>query len=119
MPRSMSTARRARIFTAADGLCHYCGGKIDGAREAWDAAHVVPYALLQDDSDENLRPAHARCHRGANSPTSADQRQIAKAKRVASKHEGSFAKSHRPLPGGRLSSLKKRVDGSVVARDDA
>jgi hypothetical protein len=31
--RRMSTTRRARIFQAANGVCHICGEQIDGTRE--------------------------------------------------------------------------------------
>lgn len=118
MTRRMSTKRRAAIFTAHGGVCHICRGKIDASREAWDADHIVPYALTQDDSDENLAPAHAKCHRGAASKTSGDVKVIAKAKRVEAKHRGLKAPSRNPLPGSRSSLLKRRIDGTVVRREE-
>lgn len=114
MTRRMSTTRRAAIFAAHDGVCHLCGEKIDGTREKWDAEHIVPYALTRDDSDENLAPAHVSCHR---KKTPEDQTRIAKAKRVAAKHQG----AHRPkavLPGSRASKWKRKIDGTVVRRDE-
>ena len=114
MTRRMSTSRRARIFTAADGVCHLCGQTIDGTREAWDVEHVVPYALTRDDSDDNLRPAHRSCHAAK---TREDVGQIAKAKRVAAKHTG----AHRPrasLPGSKGSKWKRKIGGAVVPRDE-
>lgn len=116
MTRRMSTLRRARIFEAAGGICHICGERIDGTREAWDADHVIPYALTRDDSDDNLRPAHERCHRGAASKTSDDQAVIAKAKRVAAKHSGAH-KSTSVIPGSRASGWKRKIDGTIVRRE--
>jgi 5-methylcytosine-specific restriction endonuclease McrA len=84
--RRMSTKRRLAIFEAAKGVCHLCGGKIDGTREAWDADHVIPLEISGDDSDGNLRPAHAKCHRAKTSGEDAPR--IAKAKRVEAKHKG-------------------------------
>ena len=63
MPRrSLSTKDRARIFAANDATCHLCGGKI-GVGEAWEVEHVIAWELSRDDSDENLRPAHVKCHK--------------------------------------------------------
>lgn len=111
--RHMNTTRRAKIFKAADGVCHICGEKIDGTRERWDADHVIPLEISGDDSDDNLRPAHERCHRAKTSKE--DVPTIAKCKRVAAKHNG----SHKPkgtLPGSKGSKWKRKVDGTVVPR---
>jgi 5-methylcytosine-specific restriction protein A len=83
--RSFSTKDRTRIFAAHDGVCHLCKQKIDGVREAWEVEHVIAYALTRDNSDENLRPAHKRCHA---EKTAADVAAIAKAKRREAKHAG-------------------------------
>lgn len=85
--RRLSTKARAAIFAAANGICHICGTAIQ-ATEAWDADHLVPLALGGEDSPENMRPAHAKCHRGAGSKTSDDVAKIAKAKRNEARHKG-------------------------------
>jgi 5-methylcytosine-specific restriction endonuclease McrA len=115
MTRRMSTTRRARIFAAAKGVCHICGTDIDGTRERWEVEHVVPYALTRDDSDENLRPAHASCH---SAKTAQDVTQIAKAKRVEAKHNGAY-RPKATLPGSKASKWKRTVDGRTVRRDGA
>lgn len=95
MRKSFSKKDRARIFTANSGICHLCDGKINGAVEAWEIEHVIPYALTQDDSDDNLRPAHVKCHR----VKTADDRQIiAKAERRRAKHDGTWVKSKAKIP---------------------
>jgi 5-methylcytosine-specific restriction endonuclease McrA len=108
--RRMSLTRRARIFAEHGGVCHICSQPIDGIRERWDVEHVIPYALTRDDTDENLRPAHARCHAGK---TKADVTVIAKAKRVAAKHQGAKPPSRRPIGDERF---RKKLDGSVVLK---
>ena len=112
MTRRMSPTRRWRIFEAHGGRCHICGERIDGTRERWEVEHIVAYALTRDDSDENLAPAHERCHA---TKTPGDVTRIAKAKRVERKNMG----AHRPvstLPGSKSSRWKKRIDGTVVPR---
>lgn len=72
-----NAVRRARIFEAHGSKCHICGEVIDGTSERWEAEHIVPYALTRDDGDDNLAPAHERCH-AAKTPE--DVTRIAKAK---------------------------------------
>jgi 5-methylcytosine-specific restriction enzyme A len=111
--RRMSTTRRAAIFARHGGTCHICGLKI-AVGEAWEAEHIVPLALSDDDSDDNLAPAHAACHARK---TPGDVGRIAKAKRVHAKHIG----AHRPkstLPGSRASKWKRRIGGTTVRRDE-
>ena len=113
MTRRMSPTRRLHIFTTHKGRCHICGETIDGTRERWEVEHIVPYALTRDDSDENLAPAHERCHA---TKTPGDVTRIANAKRVERKNMG----AHRPvstLPGSKSSRWKKRIDGTVVPRE--
>jgi 5-methylcytosine-specific restriction endonuclease McrA len=111
--RRMNTTRRARIFQAANGICHICGEQIDGTKERWDADHVIPLEISGDDSDDNLRPAHERCHRAKTSKEDAPA--IAKCKRVAAKHIGA-RETRQSLPGGRKSKWKKKITGEVVPR---
>lgn len=92
--RSFSRKDRARIFTAHDGVCHLCAGKI-GVAEAWEVEHVIPFALTQDDSDGNLRPAHIKCHRVKTHQE--DRPRISKAERQRAKHLGTWPKSRAPL----------------------
>jgi 5-methylcytosine-specific restriction protein A len=113
--RRMSTKRRAAIFAAHGGTCHLCGGKIDGSREAWEVEHVIALAISEDDSDDNLAPAHVKCHRAK---TRADAKAIAKTKRVKAKHEGTYRQPRRKIPGSKGTGFKKRVDGIVERRTD-
>lgn len=75
---SMSKARRARLWERDKGVCYLCELPVQLSEE-WDAEHVIPWALSQDDSDANLKVAHrgGDCH-GAK--TKVDNGRIAKAK---------------------------------------
>ncbi len=111
--RSLSTRERVRLFTLHGGICHLCGGRIDGAREAWEIEHVLALALGGDDSDENRHPAHVKCHKGK---TADDVGRIRKADRAKARHIGAKAKPRRRLPGGRDSGWKQKLDGTWVPR---
>lgn len=91
--RSSSQKDRARIFAASGGVCHLCSGQIQ-VGEAWEVEHVIAYALTRDNSDENLRPAHKKCHE--TKTRQQDVPAIAKAKRREAIHNGSAR------PAGRL-----------------
>jgi len=83
--RSFSKKDRARIFASAGGVCHLCNGAIT-VGEAWEVEHVIAWELTRDDSDENLRPAHVKCHREKTHKQ--DRPAIQKAKDRQAKHTG-------------------------------
>jgi 5-methylcytosine-specific restriction endonuclease McrA len=112
--RKLSTKQRLRIFEQAGGRCHVCGLKIQ-VGEPWDLDHIIALALGGEDVDENLAPVHAKtCHRAKTS--GGDVPAIAKAKRREARHKGAY-RSKRPMPGGRDSPWKRKMDGKVVRRD--
>lgn len=94
---SMTTKRRTLIFERNKGVCYLCTGKIH-VGEAWEAEHVIPWEISRDDSDENLRPAHKKCHAAK---TRDDRKDIAKVHRMAAKHAGTWAK---PVGNARMRS---------------
>lgn len=112
--RSISTKERVRLFELHGGICHFCEGKIH-VGEAWDVSHVIPLAIGGEDDDVNRMPAHRKCHRAHTAAIDAPR--IAKSKRVRAKHIGAKAPSRTPMPCGKRSMWKKRMDGSVVRRD--
>lgn len=83
--RRISTKQRLAVFTAADGVCHICAGKI-GVGERWEVSHLIPLELGGADDASNTRPAHYRCHRDLTAKE--DVPAIAKAKRREAKHKG-------------------------------
>lgn len=111
--RTWTPLQRLKVFEAHAGLCHICGGIIDGTREAWEIEHLIPLALGGDDDEGNVAPAHKACH---SVKTSKDRGQIAKANRVRAKHLG--AGKAGTIPGSKGTRWKRKVDGTVVPRDD-
>jgi len=111
--RSLSTRERLRLFAHHRGVCHICQGKIDGTREAWEIEHELPVALGGDESDENRKLAHVKCHKAK---TAKDVGRIRKADRARAKHTGAKSKPRHVIPGSKASGWKKRLDGSVVRR---
>lgn len=104
---------RLRLFEQAGGKCHICGQQID-AGQAWELEfdHIVPHAIGGEDGGSNLAPAHRKCHA---IKTSSDITAIAKTKRIAAKHRGAYVSAN-PMPGGRRSKWKKKMDGTVERR---
>jgi 5-methylcytosine-specific restriction endonuclease McrA len=99
----LSTRDRARCFDDEGGICHICGQKIM-AGERWEVSHEIPLAAGGDDTPDNRKPAHYRCHRTQTADIDAPL--IAKTRRQHQKHIGAFRTS-RPMPGSRASGWRK------------
>ena len=110
--KTISAKARVALFQKHDGTCHLCGGKIH-AGEAWECEHVIPFAMGGADTEDNWRPAHTKCHKAK---TVKDVADIAKAKRREARHIGAKV-SKTPMPFGKGSKWKRKMDGSVVLRD--
>lgn len=113
--RHISTRERLDIFTRHDGRCWLCGEKLQ-VGDLWDVEHELALELGGSDEkgSDNLKPAHRACHR---IKTTVDAWTIAKSNRVRARHLGASAPSRSPLPGGRRSPWKKKINGSVERRD--
>lgn len=112
MRRRISPRERLDIFTRNGGCCHLCGLRIDAGQE-WDVSHDRPLELGGEDEGENLKPAHRRCHR-IHTATE-DVPRIAKAKRQQAAFLGAKT-SKKPMPFGRSSKFKRKLDGRIVQR---
>jgi 5-methylcytosine-specific restriction enzyme A len=82
--RRRTGKQRLAILKAHGSACHLCGGHIHET-EGFELEHVIALGLSRDDSDENLRPAHKKCHKAK---TVTDLAAIAKAKRIEVAHRG-------------------------------
>lgn len=91
--KSFSRRERGRLFALHGGKCYLCGGRID-ATEAWEIEHEIPWEISRDDSDDNLRLAHKKCHAVK---TKADRKDISKVQRMEAKHKGFWPKSKTPM----------------------
>jgi 5-methylcytosine-specific restriction protein A len=115
--RAMSKARKARIWDAAQGVCHLCGLPIK-AGEPWEAEHVVALTCGGSDADDNIRPAHVDCHAGK---TKADKAIGAKITRIKARNIGvkrlsvnlikskGFTKSEREPKAGKVRIERARL----------
>jgi len=75
--RKMTKARVAKIFLAANGVCHICGCQIRG--EPYEIEHPDALSLGGSDDDADLRPVHVRCHKGktaAEAPVRAERNRL-------------------------------------------
>jgi len=96
------------------GVCAECGCKTGGANGLeWD--HIIPLAMGGGDTIENLQPLCRMCHRAK---TVKDVGHIAKARRMTQRRMGVSRQSRSPLPCGRRSRWKKKLNGEVVRRDE-
>ena len=80
--RSMTPARKLRIFEENKGICVNCSLPIK-AGDAWFVEHKRALELGGEDTDENCGPAHTSCKRDKDAD---DHHRAAKAKRVKQRH---------------------------------
>ena len=109
--KTKSRKLRAELFINHEGICHICQDKILG-HEQWEIEHIIPISLGGEDGGDNLAPAHIACHRWK---TTEDIRRLSKAKRQRAFHLGD-RKSRTPLPFGKSSKLKRKLDGTIIQR---
>ena len=113
--RRISAKERMQIFTRCGGVCHICGGKIDGGREPWDVEHIIPLAMGGEDEGENLAPAHQKCHRAK---TVEDAAHIAKARRMRQRQAGIKRQPRQKIAGSRGTRWKRTIDGQTIRREE-
>jgi len=114
MKRVRITAKmRADIFLSRNGCCHLCSIKVVPG-EDWDVSHDIPLEVGGKDDATNWFVAHRKCHRVHTSTVDAPL--IAKVKRIHQKHVGA-KKTRSPMPLGRNSKFKRKMDGTIVRRE--
>lgn len=114
MKRVRITAKmRADIFLTHNGMCHLCKMKVVPG-EDWDVSHEIPLEAGGVDDSSNWLVAHRKCHR--THTATVDAPLIAKVKRIHQKHVGA-KKSRSPMPLGRNSKFKRKMDGTIVRRE--
>lgn len=110
----LSTRDKLSIWEREGGRCYLCGHAIQAALgEGFVYEHVRALELGGADDQSNIRLTCTPC---ATIKTKDDHRRAAKAKRVKAKHLG-LKESKSPLPFGRNSPLKRKMDGTVVRRN--
>lgn len=111
MRREFTAKVKVAAFQRANGHCEKCGGFILAGAQ-YD--HRIPDALGGEPTIENCEVLCSPCHRRKTSKV--DVPAIAKAKRNEAK-AANAKKSKSPLPGSRATKWKRKMDGSVVRRD--
>jgi 5-methylcytosine-specific restriction enzyme A len=111
--REFSAKVKVAAFERSGGYCEKCTARLVPGRYAYD--HVLPDALGGEPTLANCEVLCDACH-GAKTHRD-DVPRIAKMKRQRARHIGAEARSPRPLPGGRKSPWRKKIDGTVVRRD--
>lgn len=95
--RSMTRARKARIWKAWEGKCYFCRQPVDREGPGVIYDHITPIWLKGSDADSDIAPIHAEpCNK---LKTAADLKRIAKTKRQRAKADGSFPPSKTKLRG--------------------
>lgn len=105
---------RAQCFALAGGKCEMCSVKLTGR---WDCDHATAHFYTGAHDVENLQALCTACHK---TKTLIDMGHIAKVRRQA-RETGQQARRDRRGHGliqsrGFSKTLRKRMDGSVVAR---
>lgn len=108
----LTTKMRFALLKSENYRCHLCRGMIYPG-QGWDVSHVVPLELGGADDETNRKPAHRNCHRAHTAAV--DLPAISKAKRLEATHIGATV-TLRPLPGGRMDTLKRKLNGTTVIR---
>jgi len=108
-----SQAVRIRIFRMQDGRCPACSRNLQPGNITCD--HIKPLEDGGENREANLQlictdPCSLR-------KTGDENRRRAKADRVAAKRLG-FKQSRHPVLGSRQSPWKRKLDGTVVRRDE-
>jgi 5-methylcytosine-specific restriction endonuclease McrA len=108
---NLSTRDKLRIWEREGGRCMLCTCKLHVGGFVYE--HVRALELGGADEPENIR---LTCRPCATEKTRDDHSRAAKAKRAKARSLG-LTTTRNPLPFGRSSPLKKRMDGTVVRRN--
>lgn len=102
-----------RLWERQGGRCAISGNKMYPGDEK-DVDHIIPLRDGGQNKESNLQIVLRSEHR---KKTAAENKQRAYDDRVKAGHRGLKKPSRNPLPGGRGSKWKKKMDGTVVPRD--
>ena len=114
--KRLSPRQRLAIWERDKGVCALCHHPINGVKEKWIVEHMIALELGGLDDEGNMAVVHKLCADEKTNGKSGDHAMAAKAKRVKRAHI-CIKKTKSPLPGGRGSKFKRKMDGTVVRRD--
>lgn len=110
----MTDKQRLNLFLELEGVCCVCKVKIRPPKETWIVEHILPLWLGGTNDASNLGVAHTSC---AHRKTAKEATERSRGRAAAERHMGA-KRSRNPLPGGRGSRWKKKMDGTVIRRDE-
>lgn len=102
---------RARVFLRCQGKCHRCE-RVIRATDKWTLEHLLAIILGGRNAEDNLVLTCEWCLPEKNAE---DQAAKSKVARIRNRHLG-IRTSSKPLPGGRNSPWKIKMNGQVVRR---
>jgi len=108
---NLSARRKLAIWEREKGKCMVCSVKLVTGKFIFE--HVRALELGGTDTDDNIRLTCKGC---ATEKTKQDHSNAARAKRKKSSVLG-LKQSKTPMPFGKGSKFKKKMDGTVVRRD--
>ena len=108
----LSPRIKLSIWEREHGKCMICQVKLMPGKFIFE--HVRALELGGEDKEENIRLTCLGC---AKEKTKKDHSMAAKAKRQKSKHLG-LKQSQTPLPAGKTSKWKRKLNGQVVLREE-
>ena len=110
---AISPSAKLRIVERQRDRCILCTREFSAKlRPEFD--HEIPLALGGEHRERNLRALCGDCH---GTKTKADANAIGRARRIAKDRLGIKAQK-KPFPGGKGSKWKRKMDGTVVLRED-
>jgi len=103
---------RLRVFQRDGGVCGCGCSRRIAAGTPWVTDHAVALVNGGANRESNLRTLLVDCHARKTGGDVAEKSAMA---RVAKKHAG-LHRPKRPMPGGRRSPWKRKINGEVVRR---
>lgn len=112
MRQEFPTKVKAAAFLRAAGCCEVCTRRLATGDVRYD--HINPDGLTGEPTLANCQVLCRSCH--DLKTRTEDVPAIARAKRREARHIGAKPKSRNPLPCGRASPWRKKMNGEVVRR---
>lgn len=112
MRREFSKAVKLSAFARADGRCECCTAKLFPGNIEYD--HNIADGLGGEPTLENCVVLCRACHKAKTAKH--DVPAIARAKRRKAAMINAKTPSRNPMPFGRKSRFKRKMDGSIVER---
>ncbi len=103
---------KLQAWERANGKCEGCGALLRPG--SFDYDHTLPDTMGGEPTLDNCKVLCRGCH--DQKTFKSDIPIIAKSNRVLARHAGIKRQSSRPLPGGRKSPWRKKMNGEVVPR---